>query len=345
MPWAEAFLRGQAQPAAPAVGGERVLTYTQALAEALTLALDIDPNVLVLGQGVNDPVGMFGLTTGLAQRFGDARVFDTPLSEDAMTGICAGAAMQGMRPVLLHNRPDFVLLTFGQLVNHAAKIHYMDRGRHSVPMVVWAAIGRGWGSGPQHSQAIHGLLLSVPGLKLVLPGTPHDAKGLMLAAIADNNPVLILEHRWLMKGSGPVPEGIYRVPLGRGEYRRRGNDLSIAGTSHTLHLALRALDSEDCAGISADVIDLRTVKPLDEEIILESVARTGRLLIVDPGWAMGGVCAEVGCLVAEKGFDLLRAPIRRVGLPDAPAPAGYALEQHYYPNERTLAAAIRGLCV
>lgn len=344
MPWSEAFLRSQAAPAAPTVAGERVISYTHALAEALALALEIDPRVFVLGQGVNDPVGMFGLTTGLAARFGARRVFDTPLSEDAMTGICTGAAMQGQRPVLLHNRPDFLLLTFSQLVNHAAKVHYMDRGRHRVPMVVWAAIGRGWGSGPQHSQAIHGLLLSVPGLKLVLPGTPHDAKGLMLAAIADNNPVVILEHRWLMKASGAVPEGIYRVPIGKGVYRRRGSDLSIVGTSHTLHLALRALDSAACAGISADVIDLRTVKPLDEDIILESLARTGRLLVVDPGWSLGGVCAEVGCLVAEKGFDLLCAPVRRVGLPDAPAPAGYTLEQAYYPNEGTIAAAIRGLC-
>jgi len=344
VPWAEAFIRAQSGEPEPPAGTGRQLRYTEALNEALSLALEIDPDVIVLGQGVNDPVGMFGVTTGLHERFGAARVLDTPLSEDGMTGICAGAAMNGLRPVLLHNRPDFLLLTFNQLVNHAAKIHFMDRGQNRVPMVVWAAIGRGWGSGPQHSQAIHGLLLSVPGLKIVLPGTPADAKGLMLSAIADNNPVLIFEHRWLMRGSGHVPEGIYRVPFGKGVYRRRGGDLTIAGTSHILSLALRALESGTCAGITADVIDLRTIKPLDEGIILESVARTGRLLVVDPGWSMGGSCAEIGCLVAEKGFDLLKAPIRRIGLPDAPAPAGYTLEQCYYPNEQRIAEGIRSLC-
>lgn len=345
MPWAEAFIKSQTvQPTAQPEAGERVISYTQALHEALSAALALDPNVIVMGQGVNDPVGMFGLTTGLHQQFGTERVFDTPLSEDGMTGVCTGAAMNGLRPVILHNRPDFLLLTFNQLVNHASKVHFMDRGRNRVPMVVWAAIGRGWGSGPQHSQAIHGLLLSVPGLKIVLPGTPYDAKGLMLSAIADNNPVIVFDHRWLMKDSGHVPEEIYHVPIGKGTYRRRGGDLTIVGTSHTLSLALRALDSGLCRGVEADVIDLRSVKPLDKEIILESVAKTGRLLAVDPGWALGGVCAEVGCLVAENGFELLKAPVRRIGLPDSPTPAGYTLEQYYYPNEQTIAHTIRAMC-
>ncbi|MBI5448475.1 MAG: alpha-ketoacid dehydrogenase subunit beta [Gammaproteobacteria bacterium] len=341
MLWDEKLVEENAKTKNP-LGEGRVITYTQALQEALVLKLKQDSRVFLLGQGVDDPGGMFGVTRGLKEMFGAKRVFDTPVSEEGMTGICTGAAMTGMRPVYFHNRPDFLLLAFNQLVNHASKIHYMDAGKTSVPLVIWSAIGRGWGSGPQHSQAIQGLLLSVPGLKIVMPSTPYDAKGLLLGAIEDNNPVIIIEHRWLMKQQGVVPEGIYTIPFGKGVYRRRGEHLTIVGTSQTLQLALAAIDQLKAEeGITADVIDLRTVKPLDEAIIFESLAKTGKLLVVDTGWAMGGVCAEVGCLVAEKAFHLLKAPIRRIGLPDAPSPAGYTLEQFYYPTDVTIAQTIK----
>jgi pyruvate dehydrogenase E1 component beta subunit len=219
----------------------------------------------------------------------------------------------------------------------------MDNGQTTVPMVVWAAIGRGWGSGAQHSQSIQGLLLGVPGLKIVMPSTPYDAKGLMLAAIADNNPVLIFEHRWLMKKDGMVPEGFYTVPLGKGVYRRHGKDVTIVGASHALEVALQAAGKLADEGIDAEVIDLRTLKPLDEQIIAESLKKTGRLLVVDTGWAMGGVCAEIGCLAAEKWFHYLKAPVRRVGLPDVPTPAGYTLEQFYYPDAQKISAVVRGM--
>jgi pyruvate dehydrogenase E1 component beta subunit len=215
----------------------------------------------------------------------------------------------------------------------------MDNGQTRVPLVIWSAIGRGWGSGSQHSQAIQGLLLGVPGLKIVMPSTPHDAKGLMLSAIADNNPVLIFEHRWSMRNKGVVPEGAYKISIGKGIYRRKGNDLTIVGTSHILELAIRAAD--ELEGITADVIDLRTIKPLDEEIIIESLQKTGRILIVDTGWEMGGVCAEIGCLVAEKGFSFLKGPVRRLGLSDIPSPAGFTLEQHYYPDEKKITRMIK----
>jgi pyruvate dehydrogenase E1 component beta subunit len=342
MPWAEAFIKSQTNLTKTASDSdERQLSYTDALYEALELALDLDSNVFVLGQGINDATGMFGVTTDLYKKYSEERIFDTPLSEEGLTGICTGAAMNGMRPVYLHNRPDFLLLTFNQLVNHASKIHYMDEGRTQVPMVIWSAIGRGWGSGAQHSQAIQGLLLSVPGLKIIMPSTPYDAKGLMLSAIADNNPVIIFEHRWLMKQEGPVPEGIYKIPIGEGIYRRHGDDLTIVGSSHAIALAIMAIDNLKEEGITADVIDLRTIKPLDETIILESLKKTGRILIVDTGWAMGGVCAEIGCLVAEKGFDYLKAPVHRVGLPDSPTPAGFTLEQYYYPTSEKIAEAIK----
>jgi pyruvate dehydrogenase E1 component beta subunit len=243
----------------------------------------------------------------------------------------------------MHNRPDFVLLAFNQLVTHAAKFHFMDNGQTVVPMVVWAAIGRGWGSGAQHSQAIQGMLLGVPGLKIIMPSTPYDAKGLLLSAILDNNPVCLFEHRWLMKKDGVVPEGAYRVPIGKGIYRRRGSDVTIAGASHAIELALQAAAQLAKDGIEAEVIDLRTIKPMDEDIILESLLKTGRILAVDTAWMKGGVCAEIGCLAAEKGFASLKAPVKRVGLPDIPTPAGYTLEQFYYPDAARIAAAAREL--
>jgi pyruvate dehydrogenase E1 component beta subunit len=229
-------------------------------------------------------------------------------------------------------------------VTHAAKFTYMDNGQTRVPMVVWSAIGRGWGSGAQHSQAIQGLLMQVPGLKIVVPSTPYDAKGLMISAIEDNNPVFVFEHRWLMRQKGIVPEGHYRIPLGKGVYRRRGKNLTVVGTSHTLTLATKALDDLAAEGITADVIDLRTLKPLDEAIILESLKNTGRLLAVDTGWAMAGACAEICCLAAEKGFKDLKAPVRRVGMPDVPTAAGFALEQFVYPSAEKIAAVARSLC-
>lgn len=340
MPWAEKLITSKSNDTQVPEKG-RVLSYTDALHEALSIALELDPKVLVLGQGVNDPKGMFGVTTGLHKKFGIDRVFDTPLSEEGITGICTGASMNGLRPVYMHNRPDFLLLAFNQIVSHASKIHYMDNGQTRVPLVIWSAIGRGWGSGSQHSQAIQGLLLGVPGLKIVMPSTPYDAKGLMLSAIADNNPVLIFEHRWSMRSKGVVPEGAYKISLGKGIYRRKGNDLTIVGSSHILELSIKATD--ELKGITADIIDLRTIKPLDEEIILESLQKTGRILIVDTGCEMGGVCAEIGCLVAEKGFSFLKGPVRRLGLPDIPSPAGFTLEQYYYPDVKKITHLIKDM--
>jgi pyruvate dehydrogenase E1 component beta subunit len=342
MPWDEGLVNSLVYDK-PDPSEGRVVSYVQAVNEALALALDSDPGVFVLGQGVDDPTAMFGTTKGLQSKFGSHRVFDTPLSEEAMMGVSAGAAMNGMRPVYMHNRPDFVLLAFNQLVTHAAKFHFMDNGQTTVPMVVWAAIGRGWGSGAQHSQAIHGMLLGVPGLKIVMPSTPYDAKGLLLSAILDNNPVCLFEHRWLMKKDGVVPEGFYRVPIGKGIFRRRGGDVTIVGASHAIELGMQAATQLAGEGIEADVIDLRTVKPIDEQIVLESLRSTGRLVVVDTAWMKGGLCAEIGCLAAEKGFADLKAPVVRIGLPDVPTPAGFTLEQFYYPDAARIASAVRDL--
>jgi pyruvate dehydrogenase E1 component beta subunit len=342
MPWDEGLVNSLVYDRPDPAEG-RVVSYVQAINEALTIALQQDSGVFVLGQGVDDPTAMFGTTKDLARRFGSDRVFDTPLSEEGMMGVATGAAMNGMRPVFMHNRPDFVLLAFNQLVTHASKFHFMDNGQTNVPLVVWAAIGRGWGSGAQHSQAIHGMLLGVPGLKIVTPSTPYDAKGLLLSAILDNNPVCVFEHRWLMKKDGIVPKGAYRVPIGKGIHRRYGRDLTIVGVSHAVELAFQAATQLASDGIDAEVIDLRTVKPLDEEIVLSSLKKTGRLMVVDTAWMKGGLCAEIGCLAAEKGFADLKAPIGRIGLPDIPTPAGYTLEQFYYPDAARMAAKAREL--
>jgi pyruvate dehydrogenase E1 component beta subunit len=296
----------------------RRITYAEATNEALSQALSLDPRVFVMGQGVDDPQGMFGATRGLHLTFGHDRVFDTPLAETALSGVAVGAALGGMRPVYFHNRPDFLLLAMDQLVNHAAKWHFMFGGAACVPLVFWACIGRGWGSAAQHSQALQGLFNHVPGLKLIMPATCYDAKGLMLSAIADNNPVLIIDHRMNFKQRGIVPEGPYTLPIGKGVIRRKGRDVTIVAISHLMVEAFAAAQELAEEGIEAEVIDPRTLRPLDEELILESVSRTGRLVVTDTGWKTGGTAAEISAMVAEKGFRSLKAPIVRVCAPDLP---------------------------
>jgi len=319
----------------------RRLSYAEAIREALVRAMSDDKSVFVMGQGADDPSGMFGVTKGLHLQFGRDRVFDTPLAETALTGIAAGAAMGGMRPVYFHNRPDFLYLAMDQLVNHAAKWHYMFGGAVSVPMVVWACIGRGWGSAAQHSQALQGIFMHVPGLKLVMPSSCYDAKGLMLSAIADDNPVLILEHRFNFKMKGYAPERAYRIPFGKAAIRRRGRDLTIIAISHMVTEAYEAAQELAGEGIEAEVLDLRTLRPLDERTMIDSVARTGRAVIADTGWLTGGITAELSALVAEKTFARLKAPVRRVACPDTPTPAGYTLEAAFYVGKKEIIRAAR----
>jgi pyruvate dehydrogenase E1 component beta subunit len=344
MPWTK--IRAEIQEPdfqhAEVLAGRR-LTYAQAIREALDQALDLDRHVFVMGQGVDDPSGMFGSTLNLHKKYGGMRIFDTPLSENGLTGIAIGAAIGGMRPVYFHNRPDFLLLAMDQLVNHASKWHYMFGGAVNVPLVVWACIGRGWGSAAQHSQALHGLFMHVPGLRLIMPSTCYDAKGLMLSAIADENPIIIIEHRFNFKHKGFVPEEPYRVPIGKGVVRRKGKDVTIIAVSYMATEAYHAAESLKNDGIDAEIVDLRTLRPFDEEIILSSVAKTGRVLIADTGWKTGGATAEISAFICEKGFSFLRAPIARVACPDIPTPSGYTLEEAFYPGARDIVAATHKL--
>lgn len=321
----------------------RTLTWAEATREALQLALQLDPSVFVMGQGVDDPSGMFGVTKDLHRQFGSERVFDTPLAETGLTGIAVGAAQMGMRPVYFHNRPDFLYLALDQLANHAAKWAYMFSGKVSVPLVIWACIGRGWGSGAQHSQALQGLFTHIPGLKVVMPATCFEAKGLLLSAIKDPNPVIIIDHRFNFKASGFVPEEMYTVPLGKGVVCRPGKDVTIVATSHLVHEAWLAAEDLAKKNIDVEIVNPRTLKPLDEVLILESVAKTGRLLITDTGWKTAGFAAEVSALVAEKAFSSLKSPIARITPPDTPTPSGFTLEQGFYVGKDDIMAGVARL--
>ena len=322
-------------------GSDRRLSYAEAIREALDQALELDPSVFIMGQGVDDPAGIFGSTLNLHKKYGPDRVFDTPLAENSLMGVATGAAIGGMRPIYFHNRPDFLLLAMDQLVNHASKWSYMFGGAVNVPLVVWACIGRGWGSAAQHSQALQGLFMHVPGLKLVMPSTCYDTKGLLLSAIADKNPVLIIEHRYNFKYKGFVPPHLYRVPFGKGIVRKTGKDITLVAISHMTFEAFKAAEELSREGIDAEVIDLRSLRPLDEEIILNSIRKTGRLVVADCGWKTCGVCSEIMAVVAEKGFSYLKAPLRRVAAPDLPTPAGFTLENAFYPGSSEIIKAAR----
>jgi pyruvate dehydrogenase E1 component beta subunit len=311
----------------------RKLTVPEAIKETLGQALAMDKKIFIMGQGVDDPSGMFGMTLDLHKKYGKERVFDTPLSENAMTGIGVGAAISGMKPIYFHNRPDFLLLAMDQIVNHASKYSYMFAGKLKVPLVIIAVIGRGWGSGAQHSQSLYGLFMHVPGLRLIMPSTAYDAKGLLVASIADGNPVIFIEHRWLFKHKSYVPEELYAIPFGKGLVRRKGKDVTIVGVSYMVIEALRAAEELQKEGCDAEVIDPRTLKPLDEEIILESVKKTGRLIIADTDWRTCGAASEIASIVAQKGFKYLKSPVKIVAWPDVPVPSSYVLEEAFYPSK------------
>ncbi|HER25893.1 MAG TPA: alpha-ketoacid dehydrogenase subunit beta [Rhodospirillales bacterium] len=318
----------------------RQLKYFEAIREAQDQCLAADPSVVVMGLGVPDPRAIFGTTAGLAEKYGPKRVMDIPLSENAMTGVCIGAALNGMRPVLTHQRLDFALLSMEQIVNQAAKWHYMFGGQSSVPLVIRMIIGRGWGQGPQHSQSLHSWFAHIPGLKVIMPTTAYDAKGLLIAAIEDNNPVISIEHRWLFGIPDAVPENMYRSPIGKVRILREGTDISLVSCSYMAMESLRAAEKLADLGIDAEVVDLATLRPLDEAGILRSVEKTGRLVAIDGAGVGFGVSAEILALATEHGFGLLkRAPVR-IGLPDHPTPTSPALADGYYPRHGHIVACV-----
>lgn len=318
----------------------REITFAVAINEATVQAMERDSRVFLMGVSAGDMKRVFGTTKGAHERFA-SRVFDTPCSENAITGIAVGAAIAGMRPVMVHHRNDFMLLSMDQIINHAAKWRYMSGGLASVPLTIRGIVGRGWGNGAQHTQSLHALFMHFPGLKVVAPATPYDAKGLLLASIEDDSPVIYIEHRWLHERVGPVPEEYYTVPLGRGAVRRPGRDVTLVGISHMVVEAESAADLLQREGVSAEVIDLRSLRPLDEELVLESVTKTGRLVVADTSYKRCGAAAEIAALVAERALSALKAPVRRVCLPDVPTPASWVLEGAFYPGAAQIVAAAR----
>ncbi|MBT4006548.1 MAG: alpha-ketoacid dehydrogenase subunit beta [Rhodospirillales bacterium] len=316
----------------------RSLQYVDALQEAFAQEMALDPSVFIFGLDVDDHKAIQGSTRGLLEQFGPERVFGTPLSEDAMTGVAIGAAMAGMRPIHVHIRMDFLMLAMNQLVNIAAKAHYMYDGQVKVPLVVRSMIGKSWGQGAQHSQGLYSMFMHVPGLKVVAPSNAYDAKGCMIAAIRDNNPVIFVEHRLLYNTDAEVPEESYTVPFGKARIARPGSDVTIVGISNMFMECVRAAEILADAGIDAEIIDPISLVPLDLETISKSAFRTGKLLVVDNSWTTCGAGAEIVAGVVERP-DSVPIKVKRMGYAPTTCPTTPVLEDVFYPNPGTIAQA------
>ncbi len=322
----------------------REITYAEAIREALREEMRRDERVFIIGEDVGVYGGSFGVTLGLIEEFGPQRVIDTPISELGIAGAITGAALIGMRPVGEIMFMDFCTLAMEQLVNQAAKIRFMFGGKATVPFVLRTPAGSGTGAAAQHSQSLENWFVHVPGLKVVMPSTPYDAKGLLLSAIRDDNPVIFVEHKLLYKVKGPVPEDPYTVPLGTAEVKRQGGDITIVATSIMVRRSLEAAERLAHEGIEAEVVDPRTLKPLDEATIIRSVCRTGRVLIVHEACRTGGFGGELAAVIAgSEAFDYLDAPIVRLAGRDIPIPYNRTLEYHSVPQVDDIIAAARRL--
>jgi acetoin:2,6-dichlorophenolindophenol oxidoreductase subunit beta len=322
----------------------REMSYAEAIREAMAIAMEADPTVILMGEDIGVYGGAFQVTLDLIDRFGPDRVMDTPISELGGAGVAVGAALTGLKPIFEFQFSDFAMLAMEQIVNQAAKLRYMLGGEASVPVVFRLPSGSGTGAAAQHSQSIEAWFGHVPGLKVLQPSTPEDAKGMLLAALADPDPVMIFEHKLLYKMKGHVPAGSYTTPIGKAVVRKTGSDLTIVAGSIMVHRALEAAEALARDGISAEVIDLRSIRPIDRETIFTSVRKTGRLMIVYEGVKAFGVGAEISAMVAESdAFDFLDAPILRLGAADAPVPYNPDLERAAVPQVDTIEAAARRL--
>ncbi len=313
----------------------RTLTYQKAAAEAIMQVMEEDDRVFLIGEGVDNVTGVYGHVLPAYKKFGPKRVIDSPISENGLTGFCIGAALDGLRPILIHQRNDFMLLAMDQMMNQAAKLRYISDGKHSVPLTVLSFVARKLGEGAQHSQSLQAVLSSFPGIKLCMPGSAYDVKGMIMAAIAEEEPTIILEHRSLFTDSGEVPVEPYKTPQ-KARIVLTGSDLTIVGMSVDLVAIHDAALESKRRGVSVEVIDVRWLRPLDVATIVASVEKTGRLLIVDSSWQMYGLSSEIITSVCERGVDCFKAPPQRIGLPDVPCPASQYLVKHYYPGARQI---------
>ena len=319
----------------------RKLTMRAAINEALRQEMRRDPNVYVIGEDVGVFGGCFGVTAGLIDEFGPKRVIDTPITESAIIGNALGAAATGLRPVAEIMFMDFVGVTMDQIYNQAAKMRYMFGGKAKIPMVIRTACGAGGSAAAQHSQSLEAWFMHVPGLKVVAPSTAYDAKGLLVSSIRDDNPVIFVEHKFIYDLEGEVPEDIYTIPLGKADVKRQGSDVTVIATMAMVHKALEAAEELSKEGISVEVIDPRTLQPLDGETIIESVKKTHKVVIVHEAVKFAGPGAEIAAMIAEEAFDYLDAPITRVAAPFTPVPFSPVLEQEYIPSKEKIIAAIR----
>ncbi|MDD5697547.1 MAG: transketolase C-terminal domain-containing protein [Victivallaceae bacterium] len=319
----------------------RKITYARAINEALKQKMRSDDTVFVIGQGVKSPWYVGHTCADLIEEFGAERIIDTPVSENAMTGVAVGASIAGMKAVAVHPRMDFMLYGLDPIINQAANWHYMFGGGASVPVVIWAIINRGGEQGSQHSQALQALFAHIPGLKVVMPADAYSAKGLLVAAIEDPNPVVFIDDRWLYNNSGEVPEELYKVPIGQARLVKEGKDMTAVASSFLLGEAEKAVNQLADEGIEVELIDLRTIKPFDKEAISKSVKKTGKLLVIDGGWKSFGVSAEIAAWISSECFNELKAPVFRLALPDCPAPASCDLEKEFYFDSFTIISEIR----
>jgi pyruvate dehydrogenase E1 component beta subunit len=310
----------------------REILGSEAIREALDISLARNKNMVLIGQGVPDASQTYGTTKEMHSKYGDDQVLEMPLSEASMVGIMLGASLIGSIPVMTFARFEFAMLAIDQIVNQAAKWSYMFNGQAHVPLTLRLIIGRGWGQGAQHSQSLHAWFAHIPGLKVVMPATPYDLKGLLIASIEDPNPVIFVEHRWTHYNYGHVPEGYYTVPLGTPKLLKSGDKATIVSSSYMTIEALRAVANLEKEGLTVDLIDLRTLSPLDDSLILESVQKTGHLIVCDHAALTGGFSGEIITRVCEKNLQALKSPPIRISLPDIPAPTTRGLANYYYPT-------------
>jgi pyruvate dehydrogenase E1 component beta subunit len=322
----------------------RELSFGEAVREALAEEMRRDPRVVILGEDVAEAGTVFKVLSGLVEEFGKDRIIDTPISEAGFTGIGVGAAMTGLRPVVDIMFGDFLTLVMDQLVNQASKVHYMSGGAWKVPLVVRATLGATRRSGAQHSQSLHALPSHIPGLKVALPSTPYDAKGLLKTAIRDDNPVVFFEDKMTYRVKGPVPAEEYTIPFGVADVKRQGDDITLVATSSMVHVALGAAKLLEEIGISAEVIDPRTTWPLDEQALIQSAKKTSRVIVIDEGYGRYGVTAELASVIAEGAFYDLDRPVKRLGAMHVPIPFSPPLEDTTVPTERAVFEAARQLC-
>jgi len=317
------------------------MKFNEAIKDAMFQSLETDNKVICYGLGVPDPKHIFDTTTGLQEKFGKERVFDIPISENALTGVAIGVSLGGYKPVFVHQRLDFFLLAMDQLVNGAAKWHMMFGGTMNVPITIRLIVGRGWGQGPTHCQSLHSWFAHIPGLKVVMPSNPADAKGLLMQSIQDPNPVVFIEHRWLHNMDGEVPSGNYFMPIGKAKVISKGSDITIVGNSIMIPEALHALNFlKERTNIKADLIDLHTVRPIDWETIFTSVEKTGRLLTLDIGAETGSVAGEIIARTANKYGKELKTPVDRICMPDYAVPTSVSLTKDCYPDAYDIAQKI-----